>query len=514
MRAAAARGDLDPLIRADVKGTASDDDSDVAATGDQRRWLAVLCAALLLALWTSALLAASVWDVHQRALIISRVPTPSSTTTTDALDAAILQAIAILPDPGLSSSNSSSPLLSTSPTLLPPSPALIGCPSPITCAAPPDPVLCPPTPPPLNCSAPTTPPIAPSSPIPAAAGDARRVLAPWVFHPSLNESAVTLLRAKVEGGSLVTPESPVLLLAVANMGYAAFVAHWICRLQRHGIRSFLIGCTDDEVCTFLAERGFAAHSISLLDLLDSPDLRECRGKRNVYADFCFIAHARMRLVLTALLAGYDAMQVDVDVTFVHNPLLYLPMRHWLEVQRDKEESLNTGLYFARSNAFTILLHLELMTMVRYGAVGDDQENMNRWLARMWTLMPQLIDEQVLILSPALFPSGQHWNLNSGVIQHNNWVMGANTKLSRMAAAGYAVYDANATNARVQGRVNASVASLNESLLMCKACTGCEGKVPTAPRLREKVAEPMNPNATLEDYRTRFNISKYAVRWRG
>ena len=55
-----------------------------------------------------------------------------------------------------------------------------------------------------------------------------------------------------------------------------------------------------------------------------------------------------------------------------------------------------------------------------------------------------LSQHILILAPGVFPSGQHWTVPSGVIQHNNWIVGAERKRDRQRSAGFLVYDEAAT----------------------------------------------------------------------
>jgi len=77
-------------------------------------------------------------------------------------------------------------------------------------------------------------------------------------------------------------------------------------------------------CVFVL--GYGAHVILLADLLNQPELRSCGGgKTHNFGSRCFVVQVRTKesLVLASLLAGYDTILSDMDISFIKNPLLYM-----------------------------------------------------------------------------------------------------------------------------------------------------------------------------------------------
>lgn len=333
-----------------------------------------------------------------------------------------------------------------------------------------------------------------------------------VYHPEfqLDPQAVMAFKHHIQENAILTNHDQVLIVTVANMDYSDFASNWICHMHRHDINNWIIACTDYEVCHYLAQLGYASHTINILDMFDSDALRACEGKNTRYGDPCFIEHTKtkMRLVTISLLAGFNTMVLDLDVTLVQNPLLYLPMQHWLEIQLDNEDpqTVNAGFYYVQSNAFNILMCLQVMHMIVPGH-GDEQDNFNRYLARSIKYFPLLMKDEIMILSPRVFPSGRQWNLASGVIQHNNWIEGSTKKRERQKDKGYLIFDQQQT----QNKLDNQTADQNFPLV-CHECTGCALYKALVEPLRHEVGGPLL-TTQFRDYSFKLDTGKYWQHWK-
>ena len=304
-------------------------------------------------------------------------------------------------------------------------------------------------------------------------------------------------------GGLVDGYNATLIVGVVNFGYLDFALNWLCFLQRHHLNNFLLGCVDAQSCDALRQLGYGAHVISLDALVGDPGLAACGGAvTHSFRTPCFNKAAQMKslLVLTSLLAGYHTLMSDMDISFVNNPLLYMPLTHQWEMQLEPREFC-TGFYYNTASAFSIRMQTEVLNGVELYPHRDDQVMYNKWIEWHHWMTPQAHGATTSSRSVStLFPNGQHYASKQAVIHHNNWLTTADEKRQRARKEGLYLYNATATQRRqqeAQQRSNASSGSsssgwrpLQSTLLSCDFCFACEKMVPPVPPLRMRFPGPL------------------------
>ena len=116
------------------------------------------------------------------------------------------------------------------------------------------------------------------------------------------------------------------------------------------------------------------------ELFPDESFGECGGSEtHAYRTRCFNRQTELKslLVLTALLTGHNVLLSDMDISFVHNPLLYMPLSHYWEMQLEPIEWC-TGFYYVQSNPFTVQMESAVIAGIRRNKDKDDQEIFNKW----------------------------------------------------------------------------------------------------------------------------------------
>ena len=131
-------------------------------------------------------------------------------------------------------------------------------------------------------------------------------------------------------------------------------------------------------------------------------------------------------------------------------------------------------------------------------------------------MPDVIEQQLFPLDRTLFPIGKEYGQEGAVVQHNNWVFGADEKRQRQREHGLYLFNSSATEAAVQHWVEAQQARgvnttglrftigvkdaeqptaaspapstvrewpVDGALLQCEACPACDSRQPAQLPLR-------------------------------
>ena len=307
-----------------------------------------------------------------------------------------------------------------------------------------------------------------------------------------------------------------LFVGYVSYGYIDFAYNWICHLQRNRISNFIIGAQDAETYNEMAAMGYERHVILLSKLFNDTTLEtECggaaSGSGHNWRSACFAKQTRLKMQfnLYLLAAGYDIVMVDMDISLIKNPLLYMPLTHALESQVDKLEPLEsgehfcTGFYYARSGPVSINMHTHYVWLiVNLPGNGDDQTAMKLWYMYHSKLDPFGMKYHVFRLNHHLFPVGfeEHYGDKRAVIQHNNRIQGAVAKRKRVAQRNLLLYNASATaiklSARPRRRISSSNSAHTEAVvigtsesvsttaLVCDVCTVCD-ETPHLPPLRSE-----------------------------
>jgi len=211
------------------------------------------------------------------------------------------------------------------------------------------------------------------------------------------------------------------------------------------------------------------------------------------------------LVLTSLLAGYNTFLCDMDIQFIHNPFLYLPLQHYWEMQLEPIEWC-TGFYYNKMNDWTITMQMEVLAGISANPLIDDQEVYNKWIAYHRLITPEILNSQLFPLDYELFPIGKQYGSPTAVIQHNNWLFGANDKRQRQIKWGLLLYNQTKTEQKkaeyqelLKKQSDSNSTSpppprLNypshPSLLVCEYCVACESMKPKLPPLRATWPGPL------------------------
>ena len=129
-------------------------------------------------------------------------------------------------------------------------------------------------------------------------------------------------------------------------------------------------------------------------------------------------------------------------------------------------------------------------------------------------MPNVLSEQLFPLDRTLFPIGKDYGQAGAVVQHNNWLNGADEKRRRQHAHGLFLFNSTLTAAAVEGWIAAEVAkgvnltnirytigtNVNAeavfdlvplrdewvhdgALLQCDVCVACDNMTAAVPPLR-------------------------------
>ena len=306
-------------------------------------------------------------------------------------------------------------------------------------------------------------------------------------------SAVELLHSHVQRHQLVEEWDNLLIVGVVNFGYIDLAYSWLCFMRRLGLTNFVLGTVDAASQDALIALGYEAHVLSLHVLFNDSALEACGGNQgHAWQSVCFNkqTQAKSLLVLTSLFAGYDTLLCDMDISIIHNPFLYMPLSHTWEMQLEPAE-FNTGWYFSKASAQSIRMQHELLDVYDSHDGADDQVSFNLWVKAYRSLRPKELKEDLFTLNRALFPNGQgdHYASASGVIQHNNYLVGVEAKRTRQKEKGLALYNADSTNAKL-AEAKASQSPPSTSSLVCDECVACQSMKPSAPPLRDHFPGPL------------------------
>ena len=344
---------------------------------------------------------------------------------------------------------------------------------------------------------------------------------PLPRHHAVSAESIAYFRHVVDTRGLVQSSNSTLLVGLTNYGYRDFTYNWLCFTRRHNITNFLLACVDIESCDELRLLGYGRHLLLLDELThDSTLAAECGGSSGThqFRSACFNRQTKSKalLVLTSLLAGYNTLLTDMDISLVHNPLLYMPLQHDWEVQLEPHE-LCTGWYYNAATPIAIRMQSEVLYAMAQHPDLDDQVAYSVWTAyQLYVSGGDDVRRTVFPLNRRLFPIGQQFGAPDAVLWHNNWLLTADEKRQRMhehniylyqqnntadAAAAYiAQLPPESTRLDESGRrwpvwrpVNGSgvVASgPAEVLLVCAVCEPCVGLVPAVKPLRATFPGPL------------------------
>ena len=338
---------------------------------------------------------------------------------------------------------------------------------------------------------------------------------------AVSADSVSLFRHRVSASGLVDSYNNTLMVGLTNYGYRDFTYNWLCYVRRHNLTNFLLACVDVQSCDELRLLGYGRHALLLDELIHDPTLAaQCGGGSGThdYRSACFNRQTKSKalLVLTSLLAGYNTVLTDMDISLVHNPFLYMPLSFDWEVQLEPHE-LCTGWYYNAASPIAIRMQTEVLHAMAQHPDMDDQVAYNVWAAyQLYVSSDADVRQYVFPLSRELFPIGQHFGGPHAVLWHNNWLESAKEKRQRLrdrnmylyqeaetaaAAAAYVAQlpfgmtsvDEKGVRSPIWRSVNGSgVAATPPSvpLLVCASCAPCVGLTPSVPPLRSTFPGPL------------------------
>ena len=337
---------------------------------------------------------------------------------------------------------------------------------------------------------------------------------------NVSARAVSQLRELVDSNGLVSSYNNTLMVGITNYGYRDFAYNWLCFVRRLQLTNFLLACVDEESCDELRLLGYGKHIVMLDELFPESISSECKGRHtHNFRSTCFNRHTTLktRLVLTSLLAGYNTVLTDMDISLVHNPFLYMPLTHDWEIQLEPHE-LCTGWYYNAASATSIRIQAEVLHLLeRYvNNKLDDQAMYNVWMAyRLFVHSEDDLARYIFPLNRQLFPIGQHYGDTRAVLWHNNWLTSADKKRNRSRLTNTYLYDETETVAATKAyidRLSLNVTRFDASgnrtaiwravnghavatppsshLLVCKVCVPCANNTPAAPPLRSTFPGPL------------------------
>ena len=224
-------------------------------------------------------------------------------------------------------------------------------------------------------------------------------------------------------------------LLITNAGALPLTQNLLHTCFKHGISNILVVCLDAK-----AHRTLSRYPVTTFYFHGKPSLE----KTTLFGANRFrrITFLKMLFVSLALERGYDILFVDSDAVFLDDPYPHLDYDCDLNIQsgshsleRNGQLYVNTGFFFARSNASCISFFKRLL---RYASLTrlytDDQSYFNTLLKRR----PALLSVQILDLKK--FPNGKiFWEHQDQLIQpamiHNNFAIGLREKISRFKVRG-------------------------------------------------------------------------------
>ena len=337
--------------------------------------------------------------------------------------------------------------------------------------------------------------------------------------------AVTQFRHLVESTGLVAGYNNTLMVGVTNYGYRDFAYNWLCFARRLNLTNFLLACVDTQSCDELRLLGYGRHVLLLDELIHDPHMAECGGATGThsYRTACFNRQTKMKaqIVLISLLAGYNTVLTDMDISLVHNPFLYMPLQHDWEIQLEPHE-LCTGWYYNAASANAIRMQTEVLHLMEHHTENDDQVMYNVWTAyQLFLDSADEVKRRIFPLNRQLFPIGQQFGDTKAVLWHNNWLMTADEKRNRSVEKGVYLYqqaDTTAATMAYIAQLPADATRVDEMgqpwpiwdratapaapLLVCSVCSVCDTVVPAVSPLRSTFPGPLLTT----------NFSEYAAPW--
>lgn len=230
-----------------------------------------------------------------------------------------------------------------------------------------------------------------------------------------------------------------IMLSIADFGYLEFAMNfYYSSLLKFHIKNYIIVSVDNETYEYLKKKNINTFMYYNLTTSSSPSKSDYGSK-----DFKRKTHMKTRIILDALLLGYNVLIVDVDIVFFKNPLPYLDCESCdLQIQDNlfATHEGNSGFYLVRPTVPGILLHQRAWDTAM---VSPDALPNQKVLFKIYMGMLNESQISVKTLSVEQFPNGKvFWDetgrmfagdgpsIDGAVIVHNNWILGKEAKIYR------------------------------------------------------------------------------------
>jgi hypothetical protein len=267
------------------------------------------------------------------------------------------------------------------------------------------------------------------------------------------------------------PATKVVIMTAVTYEYRFLLMNWICNLRTLRIPNVLVAALDEDLYRYAFARGLAVYLEPKLVDAHTHDAKDCP-----FGSVCFRQRSKLksRHVYEVLRRGFHVLWSDVDITWFQDvraelvaaleaaPAYTAGRSMWFQSNepdltkpRNGLRRLNSGFYFMSSSESNIaalaqvIQHAAQSTLseqpsfydVLCGERGqfriDDKSCFNGqvvthfldpkryWNGANWTHWIQQLDEQ---------PNA------SGLILHNNWIVGLPAKMKRVLEAGLVYFD--------------------------------------------------------------------------
>ena len=326
---------------------------------------------------------------------------------------------------------------------------------------------------------------------------------------------VTRFRELIRAKGLVDGYNNTLILGITNYGYRDFAYNWLCFIRRVNLTNFLLACVDKESCEELTLLGYGKHVVLLDELIPSTGNYSglCdSAATHKFRSPCFNRQTKLKthLVLISLLAGYNTVLSDMDISLVHNPFLYMPLSFDWEIQLEPDD-LCTGWYYNAATPLAIRMQAEVLYAMGQHPQYDDQVLYNAWAAyQLFINSDDFVRRFIFPLNRELFPNGKSFATSNAVLWHNNWLTTAQEKRERMKQHMIYLYQEAETQSAVKayvaqlpvgltngterdnnkpvwramnGSSSRTAISPPNPLLVCAVCTACVNLTAAQPPLR-------------------------------
>ena len=204
--------------------------------------------------------------------------------------------------------------------------------------------------------------------------------------------------------------------------------------KKLGINNFLYVTSDEQSSEILKKYNIAHYTFQ-----GDVDVDTNKMSNFGTASFAKKTHIKTKIVLKALMSGFTVLMVDVDVTFLQNPLPFFSECSDCDIQMQNDGGVgNSGFYLVRPTKAAIDLHSAALSMATTSPNITNQKALGKILRRM--LRHGQIKSK--ILSSKLFPNGRAYfekgkRMFAGdnpcrtcVIVHNNYIVSGEAKIYR------------------------------------------------------------------------------------